>query len=297
MTGMPMHRTPRVSSLFFTAALLGGVACSGTDKDSGIQDTASDSETTNTDGLTPRTISFQAQAGGAEMACGTSFSVGSTEFIPRDLRFFVTGAWATTEDGETVSLTIVDDSPWQGEGVALVDLEDGCGNGTPDVRTTVAVEGPAGRYAAVGFTLGVPFEVNHADAATATAPLNTSAMFWSWNAGYKFLRLDGDTTDAAGIAVHLGSTACEADESGTVTGCANENRVEVVLGAFDPDTDTISLDLDALLSGSDLSANQADTPALCMSGPTDTDCAPIFAALGLPFGDTASATQTVFSVK
>jgi hypothetical protein len=30
----------------------------------------------------------------------------------------------------------------------------------------------------------VPFARNHGDAASAPAPLNHTALFWNWNAGY-----------------------------------------------------------------------------------------------------------------
>lgn len=67
-----------------------------------------------------------------------------------------------------------------------------------------AVKGkvPAGRYTAVTFDLGVPFALNHADVASAPSPLNVKAMWWSWQGGYKFVRVDMKTdAPAAGGAM------------------------------------------------------------------------------------------------
>lgn len=65
-----------------------------------------------------------------------------------------------------------------------------------------------GTYRGVRFTVGVPFDQNHADPATQAAPLGTeSDMFWSWNSGYIFNRTEGKV-DSAGtekaIAYHIG---------------------------------------------------------------------------------------------
>lgn len=65
-----------------------------------------------------------------------------------------------------------------------------------------------GTYRGVRFTVGVPFDQNHADPTTQAAPLGTeSDMFWSWNSGYIFNRIEGKV-DSAGvekaIAYHIG---------------------------------------------------------------------------------------------
>jgi hypothetical protein len=57
----------------------------------------------------------------------------------------------------------------------------------------------------------------------------------------------------------------------------------------------VRIDLAALTAG----VNLDDPMATCMSGPGMGDCAPWFAALGLPWGDDPGdpAAQTVFSVR
>jgi hypothetical protein len=61
----------------------------------------------------------------------------------------------------------------------------------------------------VRFSVGVPYDENHRDAATQAAPLGTeSGMFWSWNSGYIFHRIEGKV-DSAGVekpfVFHIGA--------------------------------------------------------------------------------------------
>src|SRR5690606_39726454 len=66
------------------------------------------------------------------------------------------------------------------------------------------------------------FALNHLDASTAPSPLNFTAMFWSWQSGYKFLRVD--TADDT-FRVHLGSTGCSSPgPSRPPTSCSAPNR-------------------------------------------------------------------------
>lgn len=83
------------------------------------------------------------------------------------------------------------------------------------------------------FTVGLPFEENHANPLTQVSPLNDSSMFWSWQNGHKFLRLDlSNTADAEkSFSYHLGSIGCEsvAAVRSPEQACAFTNRVEVIL--------------------------------------------------------------------
>lgn len=95
--------------------------------------------------------------------------------------------------------------------------------------------------------------------------------------------------------MHLGSTACKPKGAMAMSGhgghgqagmrpaetCDNPNRVRITLASFDPAKQTILADLKALLSQSNVDANQPDSALGCMAAADDADCAPIFAALGL----------------
>ncbi|MFN3267474.1 MAG: MbnP family protein [Deinococcales bacterium] len=59
-------------------------------------------------------------------------------------------------------------------------------------ETFFSIKAPAGDYKGVRFEVGVPKEFNHRDASTLPLPLGLeSGMFWSWNPGYIFFRLEG----------------------------------------------------------------------------------------------------------
>ena len=128
--------------------------------------------------------------------------------------------------------------------------------------------------------LGVPFEQNHQDAAVAESPLAFTSMFWGWQAGYKFLRLEGETEAGNVHRIHLGSTGCEGT-FGDISRCDFENRAYVELRGFDPLDAPVVFDLERLFSDTDLETNAPDTPLGCMSEFDDPDCDGMFRALGL----------------
>jgi uncharacterized repeat protein (TIGR04052 family) len=170
-------------------------------------------------------------------------------------------------------------------------------NGSTDVNAKVVGKAPQGEYDGVRFVLGVPFALNHADAAVAASPLNITPLFWSWQGGYKFARIDLKSAGLDLWAIHLGSTGCEMDGDNNVTGCVAENRATVELTGFDPTSKAITADILALLTAADVDVNQMGTAPGCMSEPTDMDCPPVFTGLGLPFGGSSAAAQTFFSVR
>lgn len=246
-------------------------------------------------------LRFSAKVGAQDFACGSTYSLGTTntQYKPRDLRLYVYNIALIDEDGAEVPFTL-SSNDFQGEGVGLLDFEDSsgeCANGTTAVNTKLIGNAPGGAFKSVVFTLGLPFELNHKDGTAAAKPLNSSAMFWNWAMGYRFLKLEGVTTGLpAGHNVHIGSTGCTAGtEPNSITGCSAENRVRITLNNYAPKTSTIVFDVAKVLAGSDLDVNQAGAPG-CMSGATDTDCAPIFERLGLPFGTAAATSQTAFSI-
>lgn len=249
-------------------------------------------------------IDVDALVGDAPVACGASYAgIGttSTEMTLQDLRLYLHDVRVITADGENVPLLLEQDGVWQVDDVVLLDFEDGtsdCTMGNTGTNTSIRGTIPDDvEVVGVRATLGVPAERNHLDVTTAPSPLNFLSMYWGWNGGYKFLRLDGRTTGLEdGFFVHLGSTGCEGDGRGNVTGCAQDNRAEIEVMGFDPDTERLTLDVAALLSDSDMDADGGGAPG-CMSGFDDPDCEPIFHALGLPFdGRPPSGAARLFRV-
>ncbi|MFO0589679.1 MAG: metallo-mystery pair system four-Cys motif protein [Polyangiaceae bacterium] len=236
-------------------------------------------------------IHFEANVGAEPFGCGKTFSgVGSpaTDVTIADYRLYVHDVALHKADGTLVPVTLDQDGLWQYQTVALLDFEDGsgsCQNGTPETNAVVNGSVPAGEYDGIHFKVGVPFELNHQDAAVAPSPLNLSALFWSWLGGYKFLRIDSlpAGSDAA-FNLHLGSTDCVEDGNGGVASCSRPNSPEVNLTGFDPLTTPIVIDYAAVVASSDLKTNGGGPPG-CMSGAMDPECGPVFEKLGIDIAD------------
>jgi hypothetical protein len=99
----------------------------------------------------------------------------------------------TTADGKAIPVQLDQDGLWQYKNLAMLDFEDGtssCSNGNAGMHKQVTGTVPAGSYTGLRFTVGVPFELDHIYAASAPSPLNMTAMFWSWQGGYKFVKAE-----------------------------------------------------------------------------------------------------------
>ena len=256
------------------------------------------------------TIEFAAEINGAPFTCGQSYSgVGTTRstITPSDWRLYVSEVRLIRDDGQAVPLALNQDGVWQHQNVALLDFENGtgpCRNGTAPTNTSVRGVVPAGRYTGVELTVGVPFNLNHQDPTLAPAPLNSTAMFWNWQGGYKFIKFD---TTSSGISegrpaapmamgpvtrysVHLGSTVCaSASRTEAPSACQNPNRVTVRLDRFDLSRGQVVIDMGAALAQANVDVNAQGTSPGCMSFPKDADCPPIMGALGLTYDGTPAA--------
>jgi uncharacterized repeat protein (TIGR04052 family) len=211
------------------------------------------------------------------------------------------------QDGSAVPVQLAQDGIWQHQNVALIDFENGtgpCRNGTTATNTAVRGQVPAGDYVGVELTVGVPFAQNHQDPTVAPAPLNSTAMFWNWQGGYKFIKFDttssGISTDKPAApnamgpvtrySVHLGSTACAGDsKTQAPSACQNPNRMTVRLNQFDLAKNTVVVDMGAVLAQANVDVNAKGTSPGCMSFLKDADCPPVMNALGLAYDAVAAA--------
>lgn len=208
-----------------------------------------------------------------------------------DLRFYVSDVVITDTAGREHGLELTADD-WQQEKVALIDLENGggaCRNGTKEIHSVLSGTSTATEVTGVRFTVGVPFEQNHANPLLAAAPLDDAAMHWHWRSGYKFLRAGVEAADDS-FWIHLGSTSCEGTVQ-NIRGCNSPNRVTVNLPEFSPGADRIEVRLSELFRGIKLDDSERSD---CSSGPAEANCEAPFAALGLAFGDGSVTPQTVF---
>ncbi len=265
-------------------------------------------------------IRFAAQVNGAAFACGQSYpglgSTGATA-TPTDFRFYVHDVQLLRADGTAVPVTLAE-TPWQRDGVALLDFENGQGpcaqGGNAPMNEALRGTAPAGTYTGLRFTLGVPERQNHQDATVAASPFNLSAMFWNWQNGYKFVKVDlqvGSTMPAAptapahggaagsgGFSLHLGSTQCVA-AAPTEPGrdCRNPNRPVITLTGFDPLSAPVIADVGPVLAGVDITRNTQGTPPGCMSFPNDPECRTVLPALGLAYMDVPAGEQRFFRIQ
>lgn len=244
------------------------------------------------------TLEFAAVAGSTPVACGTAVDGLGSAGIPaqlKDFRFYISNVKLLKADDTAVPLTLGADDDWNltegDDGVTLIDLEDAtgsCEGGTAAINATITGTVPKGEYVGVEMTMGVPFALNHSDYATAAAPLDSQAMAWSWQSGRKHAKIevtdpDGPTGSWASntFNVHLGSTGCTGNPaSGETVSCTAPNRMDFHFHAFDPATQKIAVDLQALLAGTDITVNAAGAPG-CMSGGTDPECDKVFEAMAI----------------
>lgn len=272
--------------------------------------------------MQPVSLRFAANVNGQPFACGQTYTgIGRARstITPSDFRFYVSEVALVDETGRAVPVALAQDGIWQLDDIALLDFENGtgpCRNGTTGINTEVRGSVPAGRYVGLRFTLGLPFARNHGDATLAPSPLNLTAMFWSWQGGYKFVKFDNASSGkpsapaapgsghggaaASGFSVHLGSTMCAAPSrtEAPKAECANPNPVAVAFDRFDVATQTIVADIGTLLAGANVDVNAANSAPGCMSFPGDADCPPVMSALGLAYGGApAPRPQRLFAVR
>lgn len=219
-------------------------------------------------------IRFAASAGGTIVDCESAVSSPHLS----DLRFYVSELHLIDVDGSKVAINLVENGRWQGNGIALLDLEDGtghCVNGTPDINDTVRGSIRQGDFRALQFVVGVPFELNHADPLLAAPPLDDSTMHWHWRSGYKFLRA-GLSAPGDSFYVHLGSAGCTG-RIGAISNCDRPNRISVRIPDW-TDDQPVLIRLDALLEYVDLTDGE---PSSCSSGPAEASCQALFDVFGL----------------
>lgn len=237
------------------------------------------------------TLRFAAQVNDQVAQCDQAYSnigLSQNTISFTDLRFYVSNIRLVNAAGTEVPVTLTQDELWQHADTALLDFENGSGGcretGNDALNAQVVGTVPADTYTAIAFDMGVPFDLNHADVTTAASPLNVSAMWWNWQSGYKFMRVDLMIEDAELPAynMHVGSTGCEAPDMNSAPDapCSKPNMLTVRLDNFDPTQDTIVADIGALLAEVDIAQNAPEPPG-CMSMAMDTDCPALFTGLGL----------------
>lgn len=269
-------------------------------------------------------LKFSAEISGEPFKCGTEYkNIGTTSstVLPSDYRFYISNVNLIDTHGNLVPVSLDQDGVWQSGNIALLDFEDGsgpCQNGNPQLNDMITGLVPNDEYEGLEFTLGVPFDVNHQDVLMLPSPLNLSAMFWNWQGGHRFFKVDMATSgrpvpatsrttasvdstqtnppssggsgmggtgeeEAAGFSIHLGSTGCASASRTTppASHCKNPNQVIVRFDQFNTDNNIVITDIGRVLKDTNVDVNTEDTAPGCMSGLRDPECADILPAFGL----------------
>ena len=164
---------------------------------------------------------------------------------------------------------------WQTPNVALLKFHNACDNAASS-NTKIMLDATKellGLASAFRFTLGLPFDVNHANPLTQPSPLNDSTMFWSWQAGHKFMRLDISASDNGEntFSYHLGSIGCESESAmrPPEKSCTFSNRVNFILPMNQLDTNLdLSLSVTTILAQASLN----DSDGCIFDNPDEPAC-------------------------
>jgi uncharacterized repeat protein (TIGR04052 family) len=254
------------------------------------------------------------QINSKQFTCGHNYKLStheSIEITPTDWRMFVSQIAFIRANGERRPVALNQDGVWQKGDTVLLDFENGqgpCRNGNVALNYAIRGTVPDDQYVGIEMQIAVPFQLNHSDPTIADAPLSTTAMFWNWQGGYKFLRFDAtlskhnSATNAntrSAMSFHLGSTGCASASKTTApaTACRNPNTVEIVLEGKDPRSTPIGIDIAEVFKGVDFSKHFDTSPLTCMSFPGNADCSVMMKNIGLPYGqekNAAKSTQLFF---
>lgn len=198
------------------------------------------------------------------------FGVDAGSADVHTVQFYVHDIELLDEHGRTHPFRLAADAPWQNERVALLDLPRRAA-----VKGTV--EGTGGAYSGIRLIIGVPFELNHANVLTAAAPLDRGEMFWNWQSGHKFLRVDFAAANRE-WSFHVGSTGCSSASAlrPPAQPCAEPNEMRIELEG-NPLQAAVRLRLEPLIAA----ARAANYVACTGNYADDPACKDAYAATGL----------------
>lgn len=232
----------------------------------------------------------------------------SLNFYLKDARLYVHDIKLVKADGTTTNFTLSNDGVWQNGTVALLDFEDATGDcvgGTTATNTSLKGYAEAGNYIGVEFKVGVPTALNNLSATTATAPLNNTAMYWSWTSGYKYLKFEWRTTEGAGATgtFHLGGVTCTGSGVTSNLSCSLPNIPTVRITTtgnttWSPASKPVYLDVKALVNGTNTNVSDGGSSLTCMAGNATAACKKLLNNVGVNEADGKTlTTQSAFYLK
>ena len=200
--------------------------------------------------------------------CGSLITIGEHNFTAENLLFYLS---AFNIDNKPVQ--IFNNSAISQTGVTLLGFRCSSSTNWSSLKVTLLPNKDRAQAEKVtlAFTLGVPENLNHQNPLLAEPPLTASDMFWTWQQGYKFLRLDLNGFDSAeNWSFHLGSFGCQSSSSQRPPEqpCQTSNRYRLTIAQYRLGDDVV-LHIDELLAGVVTSGKN------CMGNPSSIACKPV----------------------
>jgi len=229
-------------------------------------------------------ITFRTSYAGVPLDCNTGVSQVGKSWSYHQFQFYLSEVSIKTQDGSWQPWEMTTTS-YQSNDVAL--LGEVCGennqttNNANNANWQVSFKTAENlaKVSAIKFTLGIPFELNHLNPLTQPSPLNDSSMFWVWQTGHKFLRLEmASQTD--NWLFHLGSTGCTAPSAvrAPKQACLYPNTATVVvpMNKMSNSNNQISFDIAKLIQGLTI-----ENKASCQSDVNNQACQLLFNNIGV----------------
>lgn len=182
---------------------------------------------------------------GAEVQCGDHLNIAGVQWQISNFAFYLSAPETAKQQ--------------RAQDVVLFDWNRDCGK-------PLLLSSPIQASLTSGIQIGVPFSLNHVNPLTQSHPLNVSNMFWSWQSGHKFMRLDMKSEQDA-WAYHLGSVGCVSASAvrSPETACKYPNTVTL---EKNPGQNQLHIHLEKLFDGIVLKAQNR----CVMHGANETSC-------------------------
>lgn len=172
------------------------------------------------------------------LRCDQSIRLQSNTWAINKLAFFISGLSVKTTTSDVWQSLPLRVSDWQTNNTALLWFNHECRNqNDTNFNHQLEIDTSKAIWQAVThvrFELAVPFTDNHTNPLIQASPLNIPEMFWSWQSGHKFVRIDLSTdanTPQSSWSYHLGSVGCESASSMRAPKhpCSMPNRFKITI--------------------------------------------------------------------
>jgi len=159
------------------------------------------------------------------------------------------------------------DTKWQHDNTALLGMhcnESGDNNWQIDLSNVSAIDGTR----AIKFKIAVPFDKNHQNPLKAQGIFDNANMFWTWQQGYKSLRLDMSSNNGDAWSFHVGAVGCNSPSAlrAPKQQCRQPNIINVTLNELNHGKPLI-IEIANLMKGIELGHQNR-----CLSMPMQSSC-------------------------